>query len=40
MTAFFVVLFIATAALTVRYVLLRVGANPGGAHDDGVQETD
>jgi hypothetical protein len=36
----FVVLFIATAALTVRYVLSRAGLGRGGAGDDGIQEVE
>ena len=40
MYALFVVLFIATAAWTVRYVLSRAGAGQGGPADDGIQEVD
>jgi len=36
----FVVLFIAIAAWTVRYLLARAGAGQGGAVDDGIQEVD
>jgi hypothetical protein len=39
-SALFVVLFIAMAALTVRYVLSRAGAGPGGTHDDGFREVE
>jgi hypothetical protein len=40
MYALFVVLFIAIAAWTVRYVLARAGASQGSAGDDGIQEVD
>ena len=40
MVALFVVLFIAIAAWTVRYVLSRAGSGSGGTQDDGVQEVD
>jgi uncharacterized membrane protein len=40
MSAVFVVLFIAIAAVTVRYLLSRSGAGQGGAVDDGIQEVD
>jgi hypothetical protein len=36
----FVILFIATAALTVRYVLSRVGGGQSGAQDDGIREVE
>jgi hypothetical protein len=39
-SALFVVLFIAIAAWTVRYLLSRAGAGQGGAVDDGIQEVD
>jgi hypothetical protein len=36
----FVVLFIAAAAWTVRYVLSRAGSGQGGAGEDGIQEVE
>ena len=39
-SALFVVLFIAVAAWTVRYVLSRAASVPGGTGDDGIQEVD
>lgn len=39
-SALFVVLFIAIAAWTVRYLLSRAGAGQGGPADDGIQEVD
>jgi hypothetical protein len=33
-------LFIATAAVTVRYLLLRAAAGQGSTGDDGIQEGD
>lgn len=40
MYALFVVLFIAAAALTVRYVLARAGSGPGGTAGDEILEVD
>jgi hypothetical protein len=33
-----IALFIAAAALTVRYLVARIGSGQGGTHDDGIQE--
>jgi hypothetical protein len=40
MTALFVVLFVAVAPWTVRYVLSRAGSGQGGLRDDGIQEVE
>ena len=41
MVGLFVVLFIAVAALTVRYVVSRAGPSQGGGtRDDGIQEVE
>jgi hypothetical protein len=40
MTALLIVLFVAVAAWTVRYVLSRAGLGQGGLHDDGIQEVE
>ena len=40
MYALFIVLFIAMAAWTVRYVLARAALGRGGAGDDGIQEVE
>ena len=40
MHALFVMLFIAMAAYTVRYLLLRTGSGQGGTGDDGIQEVE
>jgi hypothetical protein len=38
--ALFVVFFVAMAAWTVRYVLLRAGLSQGGTVDDGIREVE
>ena len=40
MYALFLVLFIAAAAMTVRYMLSRYGSGQSGPRDEGIQEVD
>jgi hypothetical protein len=40
MSALFVVLFIAVAAWTVRYVVSRAGSGQGDPHEDGIHEAE